>query len=117
MNRIVTCHDLIPLRFADRYLNWKDGGVRVRRARDARRFCEATHVIAISAETGNDLRALLHVDPAKVTVVYNGIDLGRWSPKRRESDRRVRTAAAYSQSAKAARWMAAATFSWPRSFQ
>ncbi|GAC1542236.1 MAG: hypothetical protein NVS3B10_06670 [Polyangiales bacterium] len=77
--RIVTCHDLIPLRFADRYLGWKDGFAPFRRARELRRFGGAARVIAISDETRRDLVTLLDVDPARISVVHNGIDLTRWS--------------------------------------
>ena len=84
--RVVTCHDLIPLRFSDRYLNWKDGGAPLRRLRDARRFRGASRVIAISEETKRDLISLLSVDPAAISVAYNGVDLGQWSADRGPDD-------------------------------
>ena len=85
--RIVTCHDLIPLRFPERYLDWKDGGALLRRARDARRYRGAACVIAISEETRRDLVSLLAVDPLRINVVHNGIDLGRWSTEPTEKGR------------------------------
>lgn len=77
--RVVTCHDLIPLRFADRYLGWQDGYAAIRRVRDLWRYKSAAHVIAISEETRRDLLRLLDVPDASISVVHNGIDLSRFS--------------------------------------
>lgn len=77
--RVVTCHDLIPLRFADRYLGWQDGYAAIRRVRDLWRYKSAAHVVAISEETRRDLRRLLDVPDASISVVHNGIDLSRFS--------------------------------------
>lgn len=77
--RVVTCHDLIPLRFADRYLGWQDGYAAIRRVRDLYRYKNAAHVIAISEETRRDLRRLLDVPDSSISVVHNGIDLSRFS--------------------------------------
>ena len=77
--RVVTCHDLIPLRFADRYLGWQDGFAPIRRVRDQHRYSGADHIIAISEETRLDLRRLLGVPDDRMSVVHNGIDLARFS--------------------------------------
>lgn len=77
--RVVTCHDLIPLRFSARYLGWQDGFAPIRRVRELHRYGGADHVIAISEETRRDLRRLLEVPDDRISVVHNGIDLARFS--------------------------------------
>ncbi|MBL8714821.1 MAG: glycosyltransferase family 4 protein [Myxococcales bacterium] len=77
--RVVTCHDLIPLRFSTRYLGWQDGFAPIRRLRELHRYGGADHVIAISEETRRDLRRLLEVPDDRISVVHNGIDLARFS--------------------------------------
>jgi len=88
--RVTTCHDLIPLRFPRQYLDWRDGYVRGRTWLDSRRYHSADHVIAVSETTANDLVTLLGVSPKKISVVYNGVDLERWSSEPGESDSAVR---------------------------
>lgn len=87
--RIVTCHDLIPLRFPRQYLDWRDGYRRGRQWLDYRRYHAADHVIAVSESTANDLVTLLGVSSKRITVVYNGVDLSRWSPKSELTDRQI----------------------------
>jgi glycosyltransferase involved in cell wall biosynthesis len=89
--RIVTCHDLIPLRYPEHYLSLRDGWVGGRARLDHRRYHGADHVIAVSETTANDLVTLLEVPAKKISVVYNGVDLGRWSPEPAEGDAEVRT--------------------------
>ncbi len=84
--RVVTCHDLIPLRFATRYLGWQDGFAPIRRLRELHRYGGADHVIAISEETRRDLRRLLDVDDDRISVVHNGIDLTRFSAEPADDD-------------------------------
>ncbi|GAC1352962.1 MAG: hypothetical protein NVSMB1_21290 [Polyangiales bacterium] len=79
--RLITCHDLIPLRLSEHYIGWKDGFVPVRWLRETLRYRRAAHVIAISEETKRDLLRLLKVDATRISVVYNGIDLTRWQPR------------------------------------
>jgi starch synthase len=76
---VVTAHSLEPLR------PWKaeqlGGGYRVSSWIEATAFTSAAKVIAVSEGMRHDiLRAYPHLDPAKVVVVYNGIDLERWRP-------------------------------------
>lgn len=40
----------------------------------------ATPVIAVSGRTGDELTRFLGVDPARIHVIYNGIDTARFSP-------------------------------------
>ncbi len=88
--RVVTCHDLIPLRFPDKYLDLGDG-YRVGRERlDHRRYHSADHVIAVSRTTADDLVSMLGVPAERITVVHNGVDLSRWSPEPDEHDASVR---------------------------
>jgi glycosyltransferase involved in cell wall biosynthesis len=88
--RLTTCHDLIPLRYPNQYLNWKDGYRRGRSWLDARRYHSADHVIAVSETTANDLVTLLGVPARQITVVYNGVDLARWSSEPGQNDGPVR---------------------------
>ncbi len=89
--RVVTCHDLIPLRFADIYLGLGEGFRPGRDWLDHRRFHSADHVIAVSQTTADDLVELLDVPPERITVVHNGVDLSRWSSEPGEHDAAVRT--------------------------
>jgi glycosyltransferase involved in cell wall biosynthesis len=77
--RIVTCHDLIPVRFPERYLGWKDGGVQMGLAIERRRYRDADRVVAISDSTRHDVCSLLGVPPERVVRVHNGVDVDRWS--------------------------------------
>jgi glycosyltransferase involved in cell wall biosynthesis len=79
--RVVTCHDLIPLRFPEHYSDWQEGWGPGRRWLDARRYHGAEHVIAISRATADDLMQLLDVPARKISVVPNGIDLSKWKPQ------------------------------------
>ena len=73
--RVVTCHDLIPLLYPDRYADWQEGWGRGRRWLDEQRYRGADHVIAISQATADDLVRLLEIPARKISVVPNGIDL------------------------------------------
>lgn len=84
--RVVTCHDLIPLKFSGRYLGWRDGFLAGGRALIRRRFASADHVIAVSEATRKELIELLHVPASRISRVYNGIDLGAWSAVERPDD-------------------------------
>ncbi len=88
--RVVTAHDLIPLRYPGRYLDYRDGWYPGRLRLDHRRYSSADHVIAISETTANDLVTLLGISPKKISVVYNGVDLGLWTPEPEGPDRQVR---------------------------
>ncbi|MCU1445675.1 glycogen synthase [Cryobacterium sp.] len=76
---VVTAHSLEPLR------PWKaeqlGGGYRVSSWIEKTAFEAADAVIAVSGGMRADiLRSYPALDPARVHVVYNGIDLDRWKP-------------------------------------
>ena len=76
---VVTAHSLEPLR------PWKaeqlGGGYRVSSWIEATAFAGAARIIAVSEGMRQDiLRSYAFLDPARVSVVYNGIDLERWHP-------------------------------------
>jgi alpha-maltose-1-phosphate synthase len=76
---VVTAHSLEPLR------PWKaeqlGGGYRVSSWIEKTAFEAADTVIAVSDGMRRDILASYpSLDPQKVTVVYNGIDLERWTP-------------------------------------
>ncbi len=75
---LVTCHDLIALRFPERYFSARDGWGFVGRRLERRRYASADAVVAISDATRDDVVSLLGIDPARVTRVHNGVDLARW---------------------------------------
>jgi glycosyltransferase involved in cell wall biosynthesis len=77
--KIVTCHDAIPLLFPAQYLGWKDGGRVIGRAIEQRRYRSADLVIAISERTRRDALSLLGVREDRLAMVYNGVDVERWS--------------------------------------
>ena len=76
---IMTAHSLEPLR------PWKaeqlGGGYRVSSGIESDAIHSADAVVAVSAGMRADiLRSYPEVDPAKVHVIHNGIDLERWQP-------------------------------------
>jgi starch synthase len=76
---VVTAHSLEPLR------PWKaeqlGGGYRISSAIERAAFEAADAVIAVSRGMGDDiLRCYPGVDPGRLHVVYNGIDLDAWRP-------------------------------------
>jgi starch synthase len=84
---VVTAHSLEPLR------PWKaeqlGGGYRVSSWIEKTAFEGADRVIAVSDGMRRDILASYpSLDPDKVTVVYNGIDLERWRPL--DDDERAR---------------------------
>ncbi|GAA1755340.1 glycogen synthase [Agromyces humatus] len=79
MPHVVTAHSLEPLR------PWKaeqlGGGYRVSSWVERTAFEDADAVIAVSAGMRRDiLRSYPRIDPERVEVVYNGIDLTDWAP-------------------------------------
>ncbi|GAA4056623.1 glycogen synthase [Agromyces indicus] len=76
---VVTAHSLEPLR------PWKaeqlGGGYRVSSWVERAAFEDADAVVAVSDGMRRDiLRSYPSIDPARVSVVYNGIDLEDWRP-------------------------------------
>ena len=84
--RIVTCHDLSAVRATGPGLFRRRGLSKLQAKLNARRFSTAQHVIAISSYTAEDLRCLLGLRSSRVSVVYNGIDLQRWSAVGEDAD-------------------------------
>jgi starch synthase len=79
MPHVVTAHSLEPLR------PWKaeqlGGGYRVSSWIEKTAFEAAAAVVAVSGGMRADiLRSYPGLDPAKVEVIYNGIDLDEWRP-------------------------------------
>ncbi|TCL80277.1 glycogen synthase (ADP-glucose) [Curtobacterium sp. PhB142] len=77
---VVTAHSLEPLR------PWKaeqlGGGYRLSSWMEREAFENADGVIAVSKAMRADiLRSYPSIDPAKVHVVYNGIDIDAWKPQ------------------------------------
>lgn len=83
---VLTLHDLVPLRYPRQYIGGSPLAAASRRVREGLRARRVEQVVAISARTRTDLEALLRLDPRRITVVPNGIDLGRWSSAPREDD-------------------------------
>ena len=76
---VVTAHSLEPLR------PWKaeqlGGGYRISSEIERTAYEAADAVIAVSRGMGDDiLRSYPRVDPSRLHVVYNGIDLHAWKP-------------------------------------
>ena len=76
---VVTAHSLEPLR------PWKaeqlGGGYRISSEIERTAYEAADAVIAVSRGMGDDiLRSYPNVDPSRLHVVYNGIDLSDWKP-------------------------------------
>ena len=88
--RLLTCHDLIPLRFPEHYSSIGEGGAFGRRLLDRRRWASADHVIAISRATADDLMRLLGMPASRISVVYNGVKLERWSAEPDDADTTLR---------------------------
>lgn len=83
---LVTCHDLIDLRFPKQYLGaamgWEIGGNLILR----RRFRRPDHLLAISDCTAGDLTHFIGVAPSKITRVYNSIEASIFHADRPASD-------------------------------
>jgi glycosyltransferase involved in cell wall biosynthesis len=77
--KIVTCHDLVPTRFPDRYFGIRDGGAFTGKRIERRRYRSADLVVAISDATRDDVVSLLGVPQERIVRVYNGVDVARWS--------------------------------------
>lgn len=87
--KLVTCHDLIDLRWPDHYLSWMKGGKVLGPSLHRRRYRSADHVLAISDTSADDLQRFLGVSPSRITRVYNAIDHLHWRPERVPSDARA----------------------------
>jgi glycosyltransferase involved in cell wall biosynthesis len=77
--RIVTCHDLVPSRFPERYMGARDGGEFIGKRIEKRRYVSADLVVAISDATRDDVRSLLGVPERRLVRVHNGVDTERWA--------------------------------------
>jgi glycosyltransferase involved in cell wall biosynthesis len=79
LKKIVTCHDLIPTRFPDRYFGIGDGGQTIGKRIERRRYRSADLVVAVSDATRKDVCTLLGMPEDRVVRVYNGVDIERWT--------------------------------------
>jgi glycosyltransferase involved in cell wall biosynthesis len=77
--KIVTCHDLVPTKFPDRYFGARDGGAFIGKRIERRRYHSADLVVAISDATRQDAISLLGIPEDRVVRVYNGVAVDRWS--------------------------------------
>lgn len=77
--KIVTCHDLTPARWPERYFGWDHGGQRIGRWIEDRRYRTADLLVAISDATLEDAVHYSGVPRHRVTRIYNGIDVDRWA--------------------------------------
>jgi glycosyltransferase involved in cell wall biosynthesis len=84
---VVTCHDLIPYRYPERYAELAEGLRWGRRVLDRRRYRSPDHVIAISHATAAELEHFLGLGPERVSIVASGIDRGRWTAGADADDR------------------------------
>jgi glycosyltransferase involved in cell wall biosynthesis len=83
--RLITVHDLIPLRMPREYL--QPGPERwIRKSVDLRRYTAGTRLVAISQRTRNDVIELLKIPEDRIEVVPNGIDLSFWSSEAAPTD-------------------------------
>lgn len=76
---VVTAHSLEPLR------PWKaeqlDGGYEISCFMEREALTRADRIIAVSHATAGDItRAYPGVDPARISVVHNGVDAGTYAP-------------------------------------
>jgi glycosyltransferase involved in cell wall biosynthesis len=88
--RVVTSHDLIPLRYPAHYATRGEGFGPGRRLLDRRRYGSAQHIIAISHATADDLMRILGMPASRITVVYNGVRLAAWSAEPTAADTTLR---------------------------
>ncbi len=88
--RVVTSHDLIPLRYPAHYATRGEGFGPGRRLLDRRRYGSARHVIAISHATADDLIRILGIPACRITIVYNGVRLEAWSAEPAAADATLR---------------------------
>ena len=84
---VVTIHDLIFLRHPE-YYHWIDTKIYAWKFRQAIR--EADHIIAISECTRRDIIELGHVDPARISVIYQSC-----APRFKSEELRVKSEALF----------------------
>jgi glycosyltransferase involved in cell wall biosynthesis len=77
--RIVTCHDLVPTRFPDRYFGARDGGASIGKRIERRRYRSADLVVAVSDNTRDDAISLLGMPSDRIVRVHESIDTDFWA--------------------------------------
>ncbi|PYM16979.1 MAG: glycosyltransferase family 1 protein [Verrucomicrobia bacterium] len=82
--RVATIHDLAPFRLAHKYDPKRTFYGRVVARRLAHRQDE---IIAVSQETGRDILDFFQLSAERLTMIYNGLDHGRFFPGSREEAR------------------------------
>ncbi len=83
---VATIHDLAPFRLTNKY-DWKRmfyGRVVARRL-----AFRQDQIIAVSQNTAQDIAGFFRVPPGRVTMIYNGLDHGRFFPGSREEAQAV----------------------------
>ncbi len=88
--RIVTCHDMTPSHWPERYFDLGGGGPIFGPMIEARRYWSADYVVAISDAVLEDAVTIAGVDRSRITRVYNGIDVDRWAAPLPPTARAVR---------------------------
>lgn len=86
--RVVTCHDLIPLRMPQQYLDPVERMLRP--TVETRRYRLADRIVAISRNTRRDLCEILGFPGRRIDVVPNGIDVSQWQKSGATDDARLR---------------------------
>jgi glycosyltransferase involved in cell wall biosynthesis len=84
--KIVTCHDLTPAHWPDRYFGLDHFGPYVGRKIEDRRYRSADLLVAISDATRDDVIRFSRVAPERVVRVHNGIELEPWERVPPEGD-------------------------------
>ena len=77
--RIVTCYDLVPTRFPERYMGARDGGAYIGKRIERRRYRNADLVVAISDATRDDAISLLGMPPDRIVRVHAAVDVDSWA--------------------------------------
>jgi glycosyltransferase involved in cell wall biosynthesis len=83
--RLVTCYDLIPLRYPAHYLPTRLH-YPLQWGKDWRRYVTARRVITISERTRGDAIRILGVPPGRIEAVPTGIDLDSWASESGSAD-------------------------------
>ncbi len=83
LKTVVTIHDVGFQKYLKTYQRWWGRLYEGRVSNYAARA--ATHVIAVSESTKKDLIEKLGVKPDKITVIYEGVDHGRFTPEIKKS--------------------------------
>lgn len=75
--RVMTVHDLIPLRFPELFkqASWPFRLLMTRPRPLQKRLQTAAAIVTVSRSTSRDLQQLLHIKARKITVIYPGVNM------------------------------------------